>query len=92
MTADFDPEALPEPAKPANTDFEKKADSLWTDADRENKRRHDLHQTWSRKVDGGRTISRQLNDRFADWYYVISNESFDKLHKAESELIVAKKE
>jgi len=90
VTAEFDPAALPEPAKPANTDFQKKADSLWADTDRDNNRLDDVHATWSRKVAAGRATSQALNHRFADWYYVISNDSFEKLHKAESELIVAK--
>ena len=34
ITADFDPKALPEPRKPADTSFQQKAESEWTDTDR----------------------------------------------------------
>ncbi len=33
-----------------------------------------------RKIDEGRKLAADLNARFADWYYVIAAESFDKIH------------
>lgn len=42
------------------------------------------------KVEAGKKKVKELNDRFADWYYVISNESFDKLRLNRSELVKKK--
>jgi len=90
VTTEFLPDMFPEPAKPGDTDFQKKPDSLWSDTDRDNKARQDAHLEWQRQVTLGRQTSQELNTRFADWYYVISSESFGKLHRSRSELIVRK--
>lgn len=42
------------------------------------------------KVAAGKQKVKELNDRFADWYYVISNESFDKLRLSRTDLVKAK--
>ncbi len=42
------------------------------------------------KIETGKTKVKELNDRFADWYYVISNDSFDKLRLNRSELVKKK--
>ncbi|HLQ45109.1 MAG TPA: hypothetical protein VK137_10300 [Planctomycetaceae bacterium] len=42
------------------------------------------------KIDSGKQKVKELNDRFADWYYVISNDSFDKLRLSRATLIKKK--
>jgi len=77
VTTEFNEKAFPEPKKPANTDFLKKPDTAWTDEDRANK---------------ALRLSEELNSRFADWYYVISDDSFEKLHLKRRDLVVKKEE
>jgi len=90
VTAAFDPTELPEPKKATDTTFLNTPDSLWSDADRENKRIYDEHESWVRKVANGKQKTKDLNDRFAAWYYVIAEQSFEDLHKTRSELVRAK--
>jgi len=90
ITASFDPNRFPEPAQPSTTDFLNKPEDDWTDTDRKNKELQDEHDEWLRKVEEGRELSEQLNTRFADWYYVISLSSFDKVHLKRSDLIKRK--
>ena len=42
------------------------------------------------KVAAGKQKVQELNDRFADWYYVISNDSFDKLRLSRADLVKPK--
>jgi hypothetical protein len=90
ITTEFDPSAFPEPKKPSSTEFLKKADSILTDADRRQKELYKAHEEWKRKIDAGQLKSDKLNARFADWYYVISADSFDKLHLMRKDLVVEK--
>lgn len=90
ITTEFDTDMFREPNKPANIAFQSKADSLWSGADRTNARAHDTHEEWRKKVEAGRKTSADLNARFALWYYVISSESFDKIHLQRRDLVVAK--
>jgi ribose 1,5-bisphosphokinase PhnN len=87
VTTQFEPKLFPEPEKPANTEFTAKADSLWSDADRKNKALQDAWDAWQAKVDKGKQLSEDLNIRFAQWYYVISSGSFDKLHLTRKDLV-----
>lgn len=86
----FDPSIFHEPPKPQNTDFMGKPDSLLTDAERAQKKIFDTHDAWQHNVDRGRKLSEDLNARFADWYYVISAKSFDKLNLGRNDLVVKK--
>lgn len=90
ITTEFDPNEFKEPKKPKNTDFMNKPDSLWTDADRRNKEIQDTHDEWQNKIDNGQKLSNDLNARFATWYYVISADSFEKLHLTRNDLIKKK--
>jgi len=90
ITAAFDPNRFPEPAGPNNTDFLNQPEDDWTDTDRKNKELQDKHDEWLQKVEEGRELSDRLNTRFADWYYVISSSSFDKVHLKRSDLIKRK--
>ncbi|MFQ5602662.1 MAG: DUF4340 domain-containing protein [bacterium] len=90
ITTDFDGSEFTEPPKPKNTDFQSKPDSLWTDADKENKKLQDEHDKWQKKIEKGQKLSDDLNARFANWYYVISANSFDKLHLKRKDLVKKK--
>ena len=90
ITTQFDPGMFPEPEVPQNTFFLNRPDSVWTDDDRLNKERHDAHTKWTTKQEERKKISDDLNARFANWYYVISAESFDKLRKTRGDLVKAK--
>ena len=87
ITANFDPASLPEPPKPANTDFEGKAETDLTDADKENKRVADAHKKWEDEIAKSREKAGALSKRFAPWYYVIASDSFDKIHLQRKELL-----
>ena len=83
-------ENFPEPAKPANREFENKTDSLLTDADRKNRELDNLHLVWESTIIRARELADELNSRYAKWYYVISSASFEKLDLKRSDLVVAK--
>ena len=87
ITAEFDPSGLPEPSRPSNRDFENKAEGQWTDADRENEARADLYDQWERRTETGQRRATELATRFADWYYVISAGSYDRVHKTRDEFL-----
>jgi hypothetical protein len=90
ITADFDAKALPEPRAPSDTSFQQKAESEWTDGDREQKERFDTHEEWKTKVEEGREKAEELNRRFAGWYYVIPADDFEKLRVSRKDLLKAK--
>jgi len=45
------------------------------------------HAKWEKKIEDGRKKAQALSDRFADWYYVISGESFNKVRLKRSDLV-----
>jgi len=87
ITTRFDETAYPEPPLPPNMDFQSKADSLLTDADRSNRSLYNAHIKWREKQNSRSNVSKRLNQRFARWYYVISAESFDKLRLTRRDLV-----
>ena len=90
ISAEFDPRALPAPLRAANTAFEGKEESEWTDEDRKNKELADAYKAWEEKVAKGREKADSLTARFAPWYYVIPSSSFDKIHLNRGELVKKK--
>jgi hypothetical protein len=91
ITTSFDLSAIPEPPKASDMSFMNKPDSLLTGTEREQRGIHTEHERWQRRIDEGKKKSDELNARFADWYYVISAASFDKLHLNRKDLVVGKK-
>ena len=81
---------LDEPKEPANRDFEGKERSEWSEQDQESKKLADAYDQWKTKVEQGKQLASELNERFAPWYYVISNEDFKKLKMQRSDLIKKK--
>jgi len=92
ITVSFDPSLLPEPPKPADTAFQEKSATEWSDADRRNKERFDAHLEWEEKASEGRELAEELTERFADWYYVIPSSAFEKIHIPRQEMVVDKEE
>ena len=88
VTAEFVPARFPEPPRPANRDYEDKPSDELTDEDRGKPRpRPHLRDRWEEDVRQGRDLEETLTRRFADWYYVISQESFENIRKTREDLI-----
>lgn len=91
ITTSFDPKLLPTaPPRPADTSFEGKPDEELTDADKRNKEMAQKYSEWQKTVESGQEKSTNLNDRFAAWYYVISDASFNKVRINRSGLVKEK--
>lgn len=56
--------------------------------EQENQRKLDEYQ---QTLEKGRERVKELNERFGDWYYVISNDVFKKIHLGRDEVIKEKK-
>lgn len=63
--------------------------SLREAAERSNTRSQDQFET---KCEQGRKISAELNRRFADWFYIISEDVYKKIHLGRDEIVQLKKE
>ena len=72
-----------EPAEPTAEQIQAERERI----EKENQRKQD---EYDRQVADGKKRVSELNARFADWYYVISNEVFQKLHLSRDELIKKK--
>jgi len=89
VTADFEPKMLGKrPQPPTDKSYQDKPDTLWTDEDRQNRLKQDAYAKWEQDMRDGQTKADDLNARFAKWYYVISSDSYDKLRKTRSEMVV----
>jgi len=53
----------------------------------ENRRRQ---EQYDEKVNGAKKRVRELNNRFADWYYVVSDKEYDKIHLGRDGMIQKK--
>lgn len=69
--------------KPAQAD-----DAARSKVEQENKRKQDEYDGKLKKAE---ERVKELNDRFADWYYIISDDVYKKIHLGRDELIRVKK-
>jgi hypothetical protein len=76
-----EPKKSPEEAK---KELEKRREEI----KKENERKQKEYQE---KLEQGRKKAKELNDRFADWYYIISEDTYKKIRLSRSD-IVKKKE
>lgn len=76
----------PDDKTPEQKEAERKAER--ERIERENKRKTSEYEE---KIEKGKKHVKELNARFADWYYVISDETFRKIHLGRAD-IVKKKE
>ena len=90
ISVNHDSARFPEPEPPTDTAFRDKAESEWTDDDKANKEREEKHREWQELLERGKQSASDLERRFAKWYYVISAESFDKLHLKRDDVVKAK--
>lgn len=87
VTAEFLDSEYPEPPKVKDSSYAGKADSLLTDEERKNKQIAEVHFSWEQQVKRGRDIANELSKRFADWYYVISADSYNKMKLSRDALL-----
>jgi hypothetical protein len=84
-------EKKPEAKKPEadkKTEAEEKAEKAErARIDRDNKRKQD---EYDRQVADGKKKVKELNARFADWYYVISDDVYRKIHLSRDEIVTKK--
>ena len=81
---------LPEPPAAATRPSSTRRRASGARPDRDNKGLFDAHEEWETQVEEGRTKADELNARFADWYYVIAAEDFEKLRVTRKDLLRAK--
>ncbi|MBI3838965.1 MAG: DUF4340 domain-containing protein [Planctomycetia bacterium] len=74
----------PKEEKPATPDDEKRIA-----IQKENKRKQDEYNEAIKK---GQDKVKELNDRFADWYFIISDEVYKKIHLGRGDIVKKKKE
>jgi len=87
-------EPAPEGEQPADTskpeDEKDKLDEIKKERERiekENKRKQDEYE---KKLEDGKKKVDELNARFADWYYVISDEVYQKIHLSFDQIVKEK--
>jgi len=79
-------EKKPDAAKP--TEAEKKAEKAErARIDKENKRKQ---EEYNQQIADGKKKVAELNTRFADWYYVISDEVYRKIRLSRDEIVMKK--
>lgn len=87
----FDDDAFPAEPEPKET----KEDGT-PKSDEDKKRDRDAWESKQKdresKIEAGKKREKELAARFADWYYVISAESFKKLHKVKADLVTKAEE
>ncbi len=87
VTAEFLPSRFPEPPAPPNRDYLEKGSDELTDEDRNNRDLARDWDAWQDNVERGRELEETLTRRFAGWYYVISQESFENIRKTRDDLV-----
>ncbi len=63
---------------------------VMSEKEKRNKKLHETYEAWKTKIADGERIIESLNERFAAWYYVISGDSFDKIHLKRRDLVTKK--
>jgi hypothetical protein len=82
-------ESKPAPEAPAETKsaIPTPEEQAKVAVERENKRRQEEYDT---AIKNGQTKVKELNDRFADWYFIISDDVYKKIHLGRADIIKVK--
>lgn len=90
-----EPAAKPDPAiAAAEAKYQGELQKYLTDKDKYDedlKKFEEETKAHEKKIEEGRSLVKELNDRFADWYYVIPGEAYAQLRVSRKDLIKAKK-
>ena len=81
--AEADKNEEPKEEKPSAEELKKKREEI----EKENKRKQ---AEYEEKIVAGKKRVEELNDRFADWYYIISDSVYRKIHLNRGEIIKKK--
>ncbi|MCZ6812133.1 MAG: hypothetical protein O7D97_09035, partial [Planctomycetota bacterium] len=95
VTADFNPDLIPEPqlaelpeipaaTQPQGSALEEAMQEARQRVQEENLRKQEEYQE---SLDAGREKVSQLNDRFADWFYVISDSVYNKIRLTRADVV-----
>ena len=95
ITAEFDPAMIPLPELrdipeiPAEGE-EEELEQLKQEKDMAERINQREQERYDAEMEQGKTRARELSDRFADWYYVIAEDVYKKIHLSESNVFRAK--
>lgn len=78
-----------QPAPP--TELPKTREEIQKERERIEKENQRKQEEYDKKLEAGRKRVQELNERFADWYYVISDEVYRKIHLGRADIVQAKK-
>ncbi|MCA8988747.1 MAG: DUF4340 domain-containing protein [Planctomycetaceae bacterium] len=107
ITVQFDPDLLgPAPVKPEPPATPENADNPPTETTEKDPAEVDPQKAFESasktyeeelkafqaKIEAGQKRVSELNERYADWYYVIDSATFDRLNKSREDLVELKKE
>ncbi|MBM4076368.1 MAG: DUF4337 domain-containing protein [Planctomycetes bacterium] len=87
-----DPESAADASSPTNTEEDPKKvyEAAVAKYEADQKKFETDEKAFEQKVKDGEKLVKELNSRFADWYYVVSGESFESLRQGKKTLIKAK--
>lgn len=87
-----DPEAPADAGTPANTapDPQKVYEAALAKFEQDQKSYVDSLKAYEEKIAAGEKLVKELNVRFADWYYVVSGDSFENLRQGRQTLVKEK--
>jgi hypothetical protein len=92
-SADAKKDAKKEDAKSAATASNGDTDdleALEAERDKIEKENHRKQDEYDDQVKKGEQRAKELNARFADWYYVVGDETYRKIHLGQSDIIIKK--
>ncbi len=87
ISAEFNPALMPAPEKPADMTIAPLADSLLTEAQVHQKRQVRAYQRWESQVVEAKAYGAEIGSRFEDWYYLITDEYYEKIALKRTSLI-----
>ncbi|HEY2826223.1 MAG TPA: hypothetical protein VGJ04_01375, partial [Pirellulales bacterium] len=65
-------------------------EAVEAERDRIEKENHRKQDEYDEKVKKGQQRAKELNARFADWYYVVGDETYRKIHLGQADIIKKK--
>jgi hypothetical protein len=86
-SGEAEPEDGGEEAKDKEAEDEEALKAERERIEKENTRKQEEYE---KKIAEGEEKVKELNDRFADWYYVISNEVYDQIHLGRDDIVKEK--